>query len=140
MKKKDFNSSKNLSQFWKHLSFISRQRYHKRHKDTIFKATALRVPADLQQASKSTTRPGITQDNLNSTNNLTMKKKVIRRHPILFAHNTSINHNDVLLQRLSMVRIFPRVTGHTKNYFNGTLVFQALFQRKHKSSRQPMIL
>jgi hypothetical protein len=68
------------------------------------------LPAVHQQANTLTTRLGITQDNpkrLKKTfhiphgiSNLTMKKNVIRKLSILFAHNTSIYHNDVSLTEI----------------------------------------
>jgi hypothetical protein len=47
------------------------------------------------------------KDILNGTSNLTMKKKMVHRLPIIFAHNTPINHNDVPLLEIVYSKDLP---------------------------------
>jgi hypothetical protein len=61
-KNKDLISSKMLSWSSKLMSFLSLQRYYKRHKGTIFQTTLLVGPAIHQQSYKLTTRLGILKE------------------------------------------------------------------------------
>jgi hypothetical protein len=84
------------------------------HEDAIFHTAALVLPVVHQQAYKSTTHLSITQDDYsfrhnsrqpksteenipNGTSNLTIKKKIVHKLLICFAHTTPINHNDAPL-------------------------------------------
>jgi hypothetical protein len=47
------------------------------------------------------------EDIPNGTSNLTIKKKMVHRIPILFAHNTPINHNSVPLPKIVYGKDLP---------------------------------
>lgn len=96
-------SSKVLSQSSKHLLFFSLRRLLKRYEGTIFHTAALCVlPVVHQQAYKSTMRLGIIQNNPNRLKKTfqMMEEKMVHIFPILFAHTTPINHNDMPLSEI----------------------------------------
>jgi hypothetical protein len=134
------SSSIVLSFSLNYLSLRSHHRHHKRQQGTIFHTTALRErPPVHQQANKSTTRRGITQDRLKRLKIAFHKVRETsqwrRRWStdspfILHIQHLSITMTRFFL-RLSKVRIFPYAAVQAKKAtFKGTLVCHILFQGK----------
>jgi hypothetical protein len=115
VKKKRISSSKVLLELSKHLAFLSLHKHHIRHRWIIFHTTARRErPPDHQQPNKSPTpvrhnpkQPKLTKDSmLESTCNLTMKKKVIYSLSVLLTHTTPIHYHNIPLMQIIMSQNF----------------------------------
>jgi hypothetical protein len=122
------------------LSLRSLHRHHIRQQGTIFHTTTLwERPPVHQQAKRSTTRRGITQERLKRLKvafQITQATSQWRRRwstdSPFFLHKQHLSITMTrLFLRLSNVRIFPSATAQAKKAtFKGTLVRQILFQGK----------
>ena len=126
-------------------AFLSHQIFRMRQWGIIFQIEAASPLPNLpaQQANKSSTPLGITQQTPNSAKTISQRSRVIgqckRRwltdSPPDFHMQHQSKMSTFLFLRLSMVRILPSAAVHVKNAtLVGTLTFQMLFHRKGKWS------
>ena len=139
-KHKERMSSKDLSKPSKHLLFISCHKHQNRQVGSIFQTAALLdFPEDHQQASKSTTRLGITQANPKQLNMASHKVEAIsqckRRWSTVSSLLLHMQHLFItitcLFLRLSKVRILSSPTEYLldqdkETYRDNFLLFSIL--------------
>jgi hypothetical protein len=132
------------------LSLHSLHKHHKRQQGTIFHTTALRErPPVYQQANKSTTQRGMTQDKLKRLKMAFHRARGTSQWRRMWSTDSSfilhIQHLSItmtrLFLRLSKVRIFHSAAAQSKKAtFKGTLVRQMIFQGKWSASLQASAL